>query len=112
MAVMAAGMHQAGRHRRIGSRNALEDRQGVHVRPETDRAISGRAALDDPDDAGPADPRDDFVASERAQAIGDHTRGAMHFVEQLRMGVKITPPFRDLLGEMGDFVVDGHGDLL
>ena len=113
MANVAAGVHLAGiAAKRTAAKPPSRIGKASMSAARSDHAIAGRATLDDSDDAGPADPGDDFVASERAQAIRDQTRRAMHVVEQFGVGVKIAPPFRDLFREMGDSVVDGHGGLL
>ena len=69
----------------------------------------GLAAADDADDAGAADAGDDLVAAEALELFGDRRRGAVHVVEQFRMGVQVAPPFGDLGVQVGDAVDDRHG---
>ena len=115
MAVMAAGVHLAGRLRGIGQIGFLVDRQRVHIGAQTDHldlAIVGRLlALDDADDAGPAEPCRNLVAAELPQAVRHERRGAMHVVQQFGMFMDIPAPGRDIGLQIGDAVDDGHGGI-
>ena len=66
VAVMAAGVHDAGILRAIGLVSLLGDAQGIHVRPERDRPIAA-AAFQRADDARAADAFDDLVEAEFPQ---------------------------------------------
>ena len=75
MAVMAAGVHQAGVLGGIRQIGRFLDRQRVHVGAQPDHLdvalAGGLAALDDAHHAGPAEAGDDFVAAEFPQPVGD-----------------------------------------
>ena len=116
VAVMAAGVHLAGHGRLVGKVVRLLDRQRVHVGAQPDH-LAGAArpvALDDADHAGAADPGHHLVAAERLELLGDRRRGAVHVVEQLRMGMDVVPPGGDLAMQVGYAIDDRHrnGSLL
>ncbi len=112
--IMAAGVHLARRPGRVGEVGLLLDRQRIHVGAQPDHpdiALAGRfAALDDADDASAAETRGDFVATELPQPVRNECRGAMHFVQQLGMGMDILAPDLDIGLQIGDAINDGHGN--
>ena len=55
VAVMAAGVHHAGRRRGVGRAGRLVDRQRIHVGAQADGRAGAQPAADDADHAGPAD---------------------------------------------------------
>ena len=73
MAVVAAGVHQAGGLGSIREVGLLLDRQRIHVGAQADHLdialAGGLLALDDADYAGPPQAGRDLVAAEFAQAI-------------------------------------------
>ena len=76
-----------------------------------DVAVGGRLpALDDADHAGLAETGRDLVAAELPQARGHKSRGAVHVIQQLRVGVDIAAPGLDVRLQIGDTVDDGHGN--
>ncbi len=110
VAVVAAGVHLARDFRGVGQAGVLQDRQRVHVGAHADDfAGAGLAALDDADDAGPADARHDLVAAEGFELLGDDAGGTVNVVEQLRVLVQIAAPGGDFVVHPGDAVHDGHG---
>ncbi len=70
--------------------------------------FSPLAAADHADDAGPAEPGHHLVAAECLELVGNARRGAVHFIEKLRMRVEIMPPAGDLVLHGGDAIDDGH----
>ena len=112
VAVMAAGMHLAGHRRFIRQAGFLLDRQGIHVGAQAEHLVAGLPAADDADHAGAADAGNHLVAAEAFELVGDRGRGAVHVVTQLRMGMKVPPPFLDLAVQIGDAVDYRHGNVL
>ena len=110
MAIVAAGVHLAGHRRLIWEIVRLLDRQRIHVGAQSDdsAAIVPLAAADHPDHAGAADAGHHLVAAEALELLGHGSRGAMHVVQQLRMGVDVVPPGGDLAMQVGDAVDDRH----
>ena len=108
MAVMAAGVHLAGRLRGIREVGLLLDRQRVHIGAQPDHA-AGPAATDDADHAGPPQPRRHLVATEGPQPLGDEGRGAVNVVHHLRVGMEVAAPGLDVRLQLGDAGDDGHG---
>ncbi len=113
VAVMAAGVHFAGRPGGVSEIGLLLDRQRIHVSAKPDHlevAVHRRlAALDDADDAGAAKAGRDLVAAEFPQPVRDECRSAVHVVQQFRMLVDIAAPGLDIGLQIGDAVDDGHG---
>ena len=109
MAVVAAGVHAAGRGGGVFGAARLQDRQGVHVGAKQNALVRAlrRAlrAVQDAEDAGLADALDDLVEAERPQALGDDARGARQIVGQLGVAVEIAPPFGELRDHGGDRVL-------
>ena len=66
------------------------------------------AALDDADDAGPADAGDHLVKAEAAELLGDGRGGAVDVVHDLGMAVDVVAPRSDLVVEIGETIDDGH----
>src|SRR5262249_45755604 len=112
VAVMAAGVHLAGRLGGVRQVGQLLDRQCVHVGAQTDRldALARRLpALDHPDHARLTETGDHLCAPELAQAVSNECCGAVNVVEQLRVLVNVPPPGLDVRLEVGYAVHDGHG---
>ena len=113
VAVMAAGVHLAGRLGGVRQVGLLLDRQRIHVGAQPDHldvALAGRlAALDDADDAGPAEAGRDLVAAEFPQPFRHECCGAVHFVQQFGIFMDIAAPGLDIGLQIGDAVDDGHG---
>ena len=108
MAVMAAGMHGRGlRRRRAGP--WPPDGQRIHVGAKADRPAA-RAAADDADDAGAADPLDHLVAAEVAQLPATKPAVRCDIVEKLGMAMDVLAPAGDLAGHGRDGVVDAHAN--
>ena len=90
MAVMAAGMGDAGAVAVPGLARRIVHRQRVHVRAQRDRRTR-LAAVDHGDDSRAADPGR-RVQPEFAQPVGDD-RGGPRFVErQFRVAMEVPPP--------------------
>ena len=81
----------------------------MSARMPIDLAARAALALDDADDAGPADAGHDLVAAECLELVGDDAGGAVHVEEELGVLVEIAAPAGDLVGKVGDAVDDGHG---
>ena len=113
VAVMTAGVHRPGGLRGVGNAGDLIERQCIHVGAQAEGPdllpLAGLAAPDQPDDPGTAHAGHHLVAAELLQPFGDEGRGAMHFVEQLRVRMDILPPRGDIGLQIGDAVDDGHG---
>ena len=110
VAVMAAGVHEAGILRRVREAGRLGDRQGVHVGAKPDHpAAVALAAADDADHAGAADAGNDFVDAEFAQAFGDDPGRPIDVVEELGMAMNVAAPGGDIVVELGEAVNDRHG---
>ena len=113
VAVMAAGVHHAGRLRGVRQIGLLLDRQRIHVGAQPDHlhvAFAGRlVALDDADDAGAAEPGGDLVAAEFPQAIRHECCSAVDVVQQFGIFMDIPAPGLDIGLQIGDAVDDGHG---
>ena len=114
VAVMAAGVHLArglGGIRQIGR---LLDRQRIHVGAQPDHLdvalAGGLRALDDADDAGPAEAGRDLVAAEFPQPVRHECRSAVDVVQQFGMLMDIAAPGLNIGLKIGDAVDDGHGD--
>jgi len=110
MAIVAAGMHLARYSRSIWETGRLLDRQCIHVGAQSDdpAAVVRLAATDHPHHAGAADAGHHLVAAETFQLLGDGSGGAMHVIEELRMGVDVVPPGGDLAVQVGNAVDDRH----
>ena len=109
VAVMTAGVHLARHRRFIRQAGLFLDRQRIHVGAQADDFAAGLAAADDADHAGAADAGNHLVAAEAFELVGDRGRGAVHVVAELRMGMKIPPPFLDLALQIGDAIDYRHG---
>ena len=96
VAVMAAGVHLARMDAGMGELVVLGHRQGVDVGTQAHRALAG-AVLDDPDDAGLAQPPV-YRNAPVGQLLGNQLRGAVLLETQLGMGVNVTPEGGDALG--------------
>src|SRR5206468_9942338 len=72
---------------------------------------SSLLALDDPDHAGLAEPGDNLIAAEFAQAVGYECRSAVHIVEQFGVLVDVPAPGLNVGLQVRDAVHDGHGSL-
>ena len=111
VAVMAAGVHLAGRRRLVREVGGFHDRQRIHVGAQPDRlypAVGRLAAMDDADHAGPADAGDHLVAAEALELVRHRGRGPVHVVEQFRMRVKVVAPFGDVAVQGRNAVDDRH----
>ena len=114
MAVMAAGMHLAGRLGGVRQVGRLLDRQRIHVGAKPDHldvALAGRlAALDDADHAGAAKTGRDLVAAEFPQAAPPRMPrcGATSYSNS-GCSMDIPAPGLDIGLQIGDAVDDGHG---
>ena len=71
-----------------------------------------RAALDDADDAGPAEAGHDLVAAEALELVRHDPRGAVNVEQKLRVFVEVAAPGGDFIGEVGDAVDDRHEVIL
>ena len=110
MAVMAAGMHDAGVLRFIGMIDDLLDRKRVHVGAQPDRLAAFRfAPLDDAHDARATDPGHDLVDAEFLQLLRHQRRRPVHIELQFGIGVDVATPFGDVLVELCDTIDDRHG---
>jgi len=111
MAVMAAGMHLARHRRLVGNVVGFLDRERVHVgaQPDYPTALPCRTPANDADHSGAANAGHHLIAAKAAQLFGHRARGAMHVVEELRMGVQVAPPRGDVAVEIRNTVDDGHG---
>ena len=72
--------------------------------------VARQAALDDADDAGPADAGDHLVAAELLQLLGDDPGRAVDVVVELGMRVEVLPPGGDLIGRAATRLMIGMGD--
>ncbi len=109
MAVMAAGMHGAGRPGGIGLAGRLGYGQGVHVGAQADDlALVGIAATDDADDAGAPDAGRHLVNAIGFQLFGDGGSRAMNLVENLGVAMDVMAYGDQIVLEVGETVDDGH----
>ncbi len=110
VAVVAAGVHLAGRLGGPGRARDLLDRQRVHVGPKADRtAPRPGPPVQHADHARPSEAGRHLVEPEGAQLFGDHGRRAVEVVEQLRMAVEVAAPLGDFGRDVGDAVENGQG---
>ena len=93
--VMAAGMHLARRFRGPGLAGHLVDRQRIHVGAQADHGTIAAIALDDADDAGPADPGLHHITAEFIELRGHEGRRAMHIEQQFGILMQMTAPLSD-----------------
>ena len=113
VAVMAAGVHQAGRLGGVGHADVSSiGSASMSARSPITLSDARLAAADHADDAGAADAGDDLIAAELAQPVGDDAGGAMDFVQKFRMLMEIMPPGGHVVGEGGNAVDDGHWGIL
>src|SRR3984885_13507605 len=108
VAVVAAGVHLAGVHARVGEGVVLADRQRVHVGTQPDRA-RGAAVTHDADDtrlAQPAMHRD----APLAQCARDEIRGARLLETELGVRMDIAPQALQHRGFRDDRLDQLHGD--
>ena len=92
-----------------GHAGHLLDRQGVHVGAQRHHPAGRRLApVDDADDAGLADARNDVVAAEGFELLRHDTGGAVHVEPELRVRMQVAAPRGDLLVHGGDAVHDWH----
>ena len=108
VAVMAAGMHQAGVPRGVGNAGRLRDRQRVHVCTQADHALAGPGAADGADDAELAHAGHGFDAP-AAQMLGDEASGAQLLHAQFGVGVDVLPDGGEFGQPGGDGVDHGAG---
>ena len=108
MPVMPASVHLAGIDGLVGEVGLLLDRQRVHVGADADRARAG-AAAQGADDARMRDPARDLDAP-GGELLSHDVAGAVLLEAELRMGVDIAPPFREVVAERGDAIVNRHLD--
>ena len=114
VAVMAAGVHLAGRPGGVRQIGLFLDRQRVHVGAQADHpgvALAARLlALDDADHAGAAKAGCDLVAAEFAQAVRHERRRVVHVIQQFGIFMDFAAPGLDIGLQIGDAVNDGHGN--
>ena len=106
VAIVAAGMHDAGVLRGVGLAGVLGDRQGVEFGAQADGAVAG-AAAQGADDAGAGDALVHLQA-ERAKLLGDEGGGLMLVEAEFGVGVDGVAPGHDLGRDGGDAVVVQH----
>ena len=114
VAVMAAGVHLAGHRRLVGEVGRLLDRQRVHVGAQPDH-LAGASPRPLPPRMTPTTPVRPIPVTTSSQPkllsfSATAGRGAVHVVEQLRMGMKVVPPGGDLAVQVGDTIDDRHRD--
>src|SRR3977135_1705347 len=95
-------------------RNVLRllQRQRVHVGAQADHlAVAGARLLaaDHAHHPGAADAGHDLVAAEGRELLGHRRGGALDVILQLRMGMDVAPPRRDLGMKIGQTIEDRHG---
>ena len=112
VAVMAAGVHLAGRRSDLYGRSVASSigSASMSARSPIDLAAPALAAADHADHAGPADAGHHLVAAEGLELLGHARGGAVHVEQQLRMGMDIAPPCGDFGVQVGDTVDDRHGN--
>lgn len=106
MPVMSTGMHAAVIAGAIGKIVRLLDRQAVHVGPQPERAFR-IAGAQPPDNAGFAD-TGEHLPAELAEPAGDKIGGPVFFESEFRMGVDVSPPFRQIVMKLTDALDDLH----
>jgi hypothetical protein len=85
----------------LKSRRLLH-RERVHVRAQADHPAARVApSLDEPDDAGAADPLDHLIAAEFGQLLRDEARRPPHFIHDLGMLMQVPAPFGYLRVHIG-----------
>ena len=112
MSVMAAGVHGVRGFGSVVKAGLFVNRQRIHVGAQADD-LAGRvrAAFDDTDDAGAADPCHHLVTAKIAQFFGDKGRSAVGFKQNLGVFVQVASPGGDFGQKFGEAVLDGHDGL-
>ena len=102
--IMAAGMHDTRRARRMVRRSALVDRKGIHVGTQ---ANCGAFAIAPNDRNHPAasDVLMQLIHADLAQTIGDEGGRFRQVVEQFRVLVQPVSPLSDFGNDIGDAVM-------
>ncbi|QTK82611.1 Hypothetical protein AT6N2_L1918 [Agrobacterium tumefaciens] len=110
VAIMAAGMHLAGKFRFIGPLGHLRHGKRIHVGPQAD-AARAVAHLQRADDAGAAETAMHLQPG-ALEKIGDDGARSLLFETQFRMGVQIMTKLRQKWHVLADPVQQSHGKLV
>ena len=111
VAVVPAGVHEAGVLGGPGLAAGLRDWQRVHVGAQADDRPVAAAALDEGDDARAANAGLDPVAAEFLQLVSDEARGLEHVEQQFGRLMQMPPPACDFILQFTGSVQHGHGFL-
>jgi len=107
MPVMATGMHLAGNCRGMIYPCRFCNRQGIHIRAQTNRPAV-LAPVDDGDDARGREPFMNFIHSKLAQSFHNESRSLLAFKLELRIHMQMPAPRGHVIGKVGDPVDDRH----